>query len=126
MSIQQAFIGTNLTISGGGGSLPDPGGWFSYVNKQTSGLRWKIYSAYHYDNVDVSGMTLVQDDYSGYPNLGAGPDNQSIMFTGYILTPPTTDNFMFQMTSDDGSYFWIGTNAWAGNFNISTALLNIG
>lgn len=126
MSIIQSFIGTNLTISGGGGALPDPGGWFSYVDNQNSGLRWKIYNAYHFDNVNVSGMTLVQDDTQGYPNLGDGPDNQSIMFTGYMQTPPTTDNFMFEMRSDDGSYFWIGQNAWAGNFNIGNALINNG
>lgn len=125
MSIIQSFIGTNLTISGVGGALPDPGGWFSYVDNAYLGwLKWKIYDSYHNESTNLSSYNMIEEG-AAVPNLQAGPDNQTYMFTGYMMLP-VNGNYTFRMTSDDGSYFWVGVNAWDGNYNTQNALINNG
>lgn len=124
MSIISAIIGSavNQTIS----VLPEPGGWTPSVNNAvTDSLRWKIYNNYHNESTDLSGMTLLQNDVYGFPNLAAGEDYRTYMFTGYMMLP-STGNYIFRSTSDDGSYVWIGPSAWEGNYNIGNALVNNG
>lgn len=121
----QSIIGTNLTISGGGGALPDPGGWFSYVDNAINGwLKWKIYDNYHNESINLSSYNMIEEG-TAVPNLQAGPNYRTYMFTGYMMLP-ADGNYTFRTTSDDGSYFWVGVNAWDGNYTIENALINNG
>lgn len=105
--------------------LSDPGGWWSYMNNPVSDqLLWRIYSGYHNENSDISGLPLLESG-GGVPNLEVVNENETHMFTGYIMLP-ADGNYIFRTISDDGSYFWIGTNAWDGNYNINNALINNG
>ena len=123
MPITQAIMGS---LSRGSNVLPDPGGWWTYMNNEVAGyLRWKIYNAYHNESTDLSAMTLLQDDNTGTPFLQSGLDNRTYMYTGYIQVP-AGGNYRFRLNSDDGSYMWLGTSAWDTNFNIGNALINNG
>jgi hypothetical protein len=124
----QSIMGSISSVTGGGsGVLPDPGGWFSSVPNQPneSALRYKLYDQYHNESTNVSAMTLLQDDYVGYPSLYAGDNSRTYMFTGYFYVA-TAGDYMFRTISDDGSYLWIGTYAWNTNFTINNALINNG
>ena len=50
-------------------------------------------------------------------------DNYSIQWTGYFV-PPTTGNYKFRTTSDDGSYMWIGDEALYGFTTVNAAVNN--
>ena len=105
--------------------LPDPGGWFSSVANGTNNtLKWKIYDNYHSESTNLSAMTLLEDTY-GYPYMNGGSNYRTYMFTGYIYIP-TGANYYFRTVSDDGSYLWLGTYAWDGNYTINNALINNG
>jgi hypothetical protein len=94
-------------------ALPDPGGWFSSVdNASTDYLKWRLYDGYHNESNDISSLTMLLDG-NAVPSLGAGENYRTHMFTGYAYAP-TTGNYIFRTISDDGSYLWLGTNAWAG------------
>lgn len=120
----QSFIGTNLTISGGG-TLPDPGGWFTYVDNANNGwLKWKIYDNYHNESTNLSSFNIIEQG-TAVPNLQDGPNYQTYMFTGYMMLPADGD-YTFRMESDDGSYFWVGSTALDGSYTIENALINNG
>lgn len=48
--------------------------------------------------------------------------NSSRQYVGYFKAPHTA-TFTFNLSSDDFSYFWLGTNALNGNFNSGNAFL---
>lgn len=50
------------------------------------------------------------------------PINTSNQYLGYFKAP-YTETFTFNLSSDDKSYFWLGTNALAANFNAGNAFL---
>lgn len=54
---------------------------------------------------------------------GSVPTNTSREFLGYFKAP-YTQTFTFNLSSDDQSYFWLGTNALNGNFNAGNAFLS--
>ena len=120
----QAVMGSIGSVLSGS-LLPDPGGWFSSIdNGSNNTLKWKLYDGYHNESINLSGLTLLEDT-DGYPNLQTGADNRTSMFTGYVYIP-TGANYIFRTVSDDGSYLWLGPNAWDGNYNINNALINNG
>jgi hypothetical protein len=117
------------TIMGSMGSaniaLPDPGGWFSSVDNALEGtLRVKVYDGYHNESNDLSALTLLLRA-NNEPSLSSGDNYRTHMFTGYAYAP-TTGNYIFRTISDDGSYLWLGTTAWDGNYQINNALINNG
>lgn len=118
-------IQTVMGSLSGSGALPDPGGWFSEVfNPANNWLKYRLYDGYHNESTDLSSLTLIQDDY-GVPSLQAGDNYRTYLLTGYVYIPTTT-NYIFRTTSDDGSYLWLGQSAWAGNYQINNALINNG
>lgn len=113
------------SLTAGVGALPDPGGWFSEVfNPYNNYLKYRVYNGYHNESIDLSSLTLIQES-EGVPNLGVGDNNRTYLLTGYAYIPSNGD-YIFRTVSDDGSYLWLGTNAWAGNHQINNALINNG
>ena len=123
MPVIQTIMGsigsTNLA------ALPDPGGWFDSVsNASTDKLKWRVYNGYHNESNDLSSLTMLSET-DGVPALQYSENYRTHVFTGYAYIA-TTGRYIFRTISDDGSYFWIGTNAWAGNYQINNALINNG
>lgn len=105
--------------------LPDPGGWFNSVaNGSNNTLKLKVYDQYNFDSTDLSSMTLLQTT-AAYPFLTTGENYRTYMYTGYVYVPAGA-NYIFRTVSDDGSYLWLGTYAWDGNYTINNALINNG
>ena len=123
MAIIQSVM---ASMAFGPSALPDPGGWWDYVDNVADNLLlWNIYDNYHFDSTDLSAMSLTQPASGGSPNLGTGVDNRTHTFTGYVYIA-TTGTYIFRTVSDDGSYLWLGTTAWAGQYTINNALINNG
>jgi hypothetical protein len=118
----QSIIGT--AVSGDYNPPPppwppatDPGG---AVESPTGNVQlglWKC-SYTGYMNDDIAGL-LAREASSDFYNHTAdtsfqinnpGGQDYSVIWTGY-LQAPATDAFKFQTSSDDASYFWIGTDA---------------
>lgn len=127
---------------GGGGSYPTPGSG-SYINSintaggvlgfpdryagavlsvDNSENGWAYYIKNGRFNSDVgffNGVTRTGvDPYGGFGDQDLGRDEYAIQWVGYIQVP-TTGDYNIYLTSDDLLYFWIGSNALAGNFNFS-------
>ena len=69
--------------------------------------------AQYYDNMTLSGTPVatqvdpnVSYDWTSAPVAGLGTTDYSVKFSG-TLTPPTTGNYTFGLTSDDGSRLFI-------------------
>lgn len=124
MPVIQAIMGSLSAGSGGPSVLPDPGGWYNSVSNSTNDLKFKIYSGYHNESINLSGLTLTVESY-GPPNLDTYEGPRTWMFTGYMQIP-TDGNYVFRCTADDGAYVWIGSYAYDGSYNIGNALINNG
>jgi hypothetical protein len=75
-----------------------------------------LYQSYQlgYHNEDVNYITApVAEGGTNSVNYPSIADNISYQWIGYFLAP-TTGVYNFSLTSDDGSYFWIGSNAISG------------
>ena len=59
----------------------------------------------------------------GSINDAAVSTNTSYQFLGYFKAP-YTETFTFNLSSDDQSYFWLGTDALDANFNTETPFLS--
>lgn len=134
MTIIQTVI---ASISGGTTVPPviavDPGGidLNPYNGLRNSGAVRRDYNQ-GYFNDDLSWFTGKTPSATSYPdvvdiyeelNSPINIDNYSIEWTGYF-TPATTGTYIFRTTSDDSSWFWIGTSALemtANNPNVNNS-----
>ena len=133
----QSIIGSAVYSNGGGnggggggwGPGVDPGAGFSvYIfPNPTSGL-WKRSYPYYFAD-DVPGLLAAIPESGGQDttlNFSANSrDNFSLMWTGY-LSSPGTGRYKFRTTSDDASYFWIGTDALSGSSAVNADVNNGG
>ena len=80
----------------------------------TAGAYRSTYSGYHGDDVTftdtatLTGTTVVSNF-----TIASEPVNTTELYIGYILAG-YTGNWTFTLTSDDGAYLWIGSNAVSG------------
>ena len=79
----------------------------------TAGLYRTTYSGYFADSVSffaqaTATATLVQTTVIEEPSTDAG-SNFSMQWLGYFR-PTTTETYKFFLSSDDASYWWIGSN----------------
>lgn len=74
-----------------------------------AGLYQSYQSGYHNENVNYMTAPTAEGATNSvnYPSIG---ENISYQWVGYFLAP-STGTYNFRLTSDDGSYFWIGNNA---------------
>jgi hypothetical protein len=100
----------------------------------TAGLYKRTYSGYHNENPSFfatatpttfgsNPATSVQTTSISEPASDDG-SNFSVQWLGYFK-PTTTQNYTFFISSDDGSYLWIGPNALSG-FTTANANVNNG
>jgi hypothetical protein len=127
MTMIQSIIGTSIyTNSNGWGPGVDPGMGGSGWGGAPPGLLKKRYNYYFAD--DVAGL-LAATPVSSEPDTTFAfstnsEDNFSLMWTGYF-SPPGNGRCKFRSTSDDSSYFWIGSDAYNGS-SVSNADINNG
>ena len=103
-----------------------------YITRNLSpylaGLYRTRYSGYFADSVSffataTATATTVQTTVIEEPITDDG-DNFSMQWLGYFV-PTTTETYTFYLSSDDGSYLWIGSNAVSG-FSTANATVNNG
>ena len=100
----------------------------------SAGLYKTTYSGYHNENpaffatatpttFGANPATSVQTTVITEPGTDDG-SNFSCQWLGYFK-PTTTETYTFYLSSDDGSYLWIGANAQSG-FTTANANINNG
>lgn len=100
----------------------------------SAGLYKTTYAGYHNENPSFFA-TATPTTYGSNPATSvqttsiseSGNDdgsNFSVQWLGYFK-PTTTDTYTIYISSDDGSYLWIGSNALSG-FTTSNATINNG
>ena len=103
-----------------------------YITRNLSpyiaGLYRTRYSGYFADSVSffanaTATATTVQTTVIEEPITDDG-ENFSMQWLGYFV-PTTTETYTFYLSSDDGSYLWIGSNAVTG-FSTANATVNNG
>ena len=98
-----------------------------------SNVHYTVYSGYHLDNTAfVLTAPVTATGTTGLPTLASLETqvtigiNTTVLFYGYFK-PTTTGNHTFSMTSDDGSYLWVGSSAANSNALVTgNALVNNG
>ena len=130
---------TLLNIGGGGFQLINANGSgglnislspLSYI----AGLYKRTYAGYHNENPSffatatlttygANPATSVQTTAISEPSSDDG-SNFSVQWLGYFK-PTTTETYTLYISSDDGSYLWIGANALSG-FTTANANMNNG
>jgi hypothetical protein len=146
MSIIQALVGAIASSGSGGGSgggypLPGSGTYISNVGAAVGGVQGTAYDpgggvasvlnnvsswAYYIKDGEFNnntgffnGVTRTgEDTYGGFGDQAKAKENYAIQWVGYIFVP-TTGDYNIHLSADDLLYFWIGTNALSGNFNLS-------
>ena len=104
------------------------------TNTFNAGLYKTTYSGYHNENpaffatatpttFGANPATSVQTTVITEPGTDDG-SNFSCQWLGYFK-PTTTETYTFYLSSDDGSYLWIGANAQSG-FTTANANINNG
>jgi len=110
------------------------GYWTSWVLTYTAGLYKTTYSGYHNETPSFfatatpttflnNPATSVQTTSIFEPGTDDG-SNFSCQWLGYFK-PTTTETYTFFLSSDDGSYLWIGANAQSG-FTTANSTINNG
>ena len=108
--------------------------WTSWVLTYTAGLYKTTYSGYHNETPSFfetatptkflnNPATSVQTTSIFEPGTDDG-SNFSCQWLGYFK-PTTTETYTFFLSSDDGSYLWIGANAQSG-FTTANSTINNG
>jgi hypothetical protein len=106
---------------------PDPGGGVVFVNNAAAGFRGIGRTGYHNENVNYTDAGLNQGPFGPYPdalNISGFGTNISRLYRGYKFIY-TTGSYRFRLTSDDGSYMWIGSNAISG-YTVGNSYINNG
>ena len=100
----------------------------------TAGLYKRTYAGYHNENPSffatatpatygTNPATSVQTTAISEPSSDDG-SNFSVQWLGYFK-PTTTETYTLFISSDDGSYLWIGANAISG-FTTANSTINNG
>lgn len=114
---------------------------------QSAGLIYKMYDGYHEDFTPYSTTGVARNGYNGvssgtsidlgnlavatsnnvigHPNDNNGLQTFSIEWLGYFYTLGGSGTYTFSMSSDDGSYLWLGISALDG-YTTSNVLVNNG
>ena len=122
--------GFQLINANGSGGLNISLSPLSYI----AGLYKRTYAGYHNENPSffatatlttygANPATSVQTTAISEPSSDDG-SNFSVQWLGYFK-PTTTETYTLYISSDDGSYLWIGANALSG-FTTANANMNNG
>lgn len=84
------------------------------VNNLLTGGYRTTYSGYHADDVAFTNTaTVTATTVVGNFTIPSEPETTTELYIGYLLAD-YTGTWSFTITSDDGSYLWIGNNAVSG------------
>ena len=131
---------TLLNTGGGGFKIINANGSgrinmsITNTNQYSAGLYKRTYAGYHNENPSffatatlttygANPATSVQTTAISEPSSDDG-SNFSVQWLGYFK-PTTTETYTLYISSDDGSYLWIGANALSG-FTTANANMNNG
>ena len=93
------------------------------------GLYRTTYNGYFYDNpmfyVTSSVISASADLSPLTASFATATTVATAQWLGYF-TPRTSETYSFSLTTDDGSYLWIGNSATASTVTTATALINNG
>jgi hypothetical protein len=99
---------------------------FVATGKVSDGLKLAIAPGYHGDDVDYFETANPVSSVSYVTSIN---DTTISAVSSYLITgnfiPDITGTWTFALTSDDGSYLWIGTDALSG-YTTGNALINNG
>lgn len=96
-------------------------------------LNYNIYTAYHNDNPEFVATVTKSGSVKSISDINVGTNKNiltttqtayTVIWTGYFL-PDYTGTWTFNLSSDDGSYLWLGPTALA-NYMKSNSLINNG
>jgi hypothetical protein len=101
-------------------------GGVSTIPNRTVGFVGVGRAGYHNENVNYTDTGLTQGPFGPYPPLNISNFNNNIsrVYVGYFF-PTITGDYRFRLTSDDGSYMWVGTTAISG-YSVNNAYINNG
>ena len=123
--IIQSVIGSSFQFAPPltGDALP---GALPGIANETVGLVKRHYPGYHGDDMAFFDTAVPDDTSIDYTTLinNTGTDYYSVVWTGYFKVP-STGIYRFNISSDDGSYLWMGNNTISG-FTTSNAIINNG
>ena len=107
-------------VGGVQGTAYDPGGGVASVLNNVSSWAYYIKDGEFNNNTGFfNGVTRTgEDSYGGFGDQAKAKEYYAIQWVGYIYVP-TTGDYNIHLSADDLLYFWIGTNALSGNFNLS-------
>jgi hypothetical protein len=107
-------------VGGVQGTAYDPGSGVESVGNSQNGWAYYIKDGrFESDTTFFNGVAKTgADTYGGFGLQNLGKEEYAIQWVGY-LPVPTTGDYNISLSSDDVLYFWIGTNALSGNFNLS-------
>jgi hypothetical protein len=125
---------SNVGAAAGGvqGTAYDPGGGVPSVLNNVNSWAYYIkdgqFEAPGPSGQDINffdGVTKTGEDvYGGFGDQAKAAELYAIQWLGYIYVQNTGD-YNINLESDDLLYFWIGTNALAGNFTFNNSHVNM-
>lgn len=135
MSASASIIGTSFYVPSGpppGPSVIDLGpGYGPPANPSFDVLLRKEYVDYHGDNMSffnsATAVTTAPDNtiiVTDANTVNGATDYFSVMWTGYMFAP-AGGQYRATLSSDDGSYLWMGDNA-INNWTVATSIVNNG
>jgi hypothetical protein len=100
-------------------------GLFVEPNNYVLGFTKTTYSGYHNEVTTYTDLTAISSTTSTSSiNITSESSTTTELYLGYILAD-YTGTWTFSLTSDDGSYLWIGNTAISG-YTTSNTLINNG
>jgi hypothetical protein len=117
--------GTYISNTGGApggvqGTALNPGGGVESVGNSQNGWAYYIKDGqFNNDTTFFNGVAKTgADTYGGFGDQAKAKEYYAIQWVGYFPVP-TTGDYNVHLIGDDLVYFWIGTAALEGNFNLS-------
>jgi hypothetical protein len=107
-------------VGGVQGTALNPGGGVESVGNSQNGWAYYIKDGqFNNDTTFFNGVAKTgADTYGGFGDQAKAKEYYAIQWVGYIYVQ-TTGDYNIHLSADDVLYFWIGTNALSGNFNLS-------
>jgi hypothetical protein len=106
----------SLSSAYGKSSTPAVSGGVASISNGASGVVGVGRNGYHNEVVTYVDTVQNQGPFGPYTeiNITGYPENISRLYRGYFFAP-STGNYRFRVTSDDGSYMWLGSTAISGS-----------
>jgi len=110
----------------GKSAVPEVTGGVVNIENRTAAIVGVGRPGYHNEDVNYTDTGLTQGPFGPYTslNITGFAENISRLYVGYFF-PATTGDYRFRLTSDDGSYMWLGSTAISG-YTVQNVIINNG